>query len=172
LGSEDEVQGAEGTIYERAASHKEVILAGHVFGVLQGPDEVVGRRRVRVRAHEPSAGKELLQEEADIEGGGHGVGEGEELAGAGSPADAVGALGRPVQQREPAGGVAEGDQIASLGPGEGQDRGAGVIGEDGDLEGGEVQLGIVEDDGQAGERGERVIDAAGVGAGGVRHVFE
>jgi len=64
------------------------------------------------------------------------------------------------------GGVDEGDQVANLALGEGRGRRAGVIGENKDLEGGEVQLGVVEGDGQAGEHGESVIGPAGVDAGG------
>ena len=39
-----------------------------------------------------------MEEEVDVEGRGDGVGEGEQLAGAGSAVDAVGAVGGPVEE--------------------------------------------------------------------------
>jgi len=68
--------------------------------------------------------------------------------------------------------VDEGDQVADLALGEGCDGRAGVVGEDVDLEDDGIEPGVVERDAQAGEGGERVIGAAGVGACGIGHVGE
>jgi len=69
-----------------------------------------------------------LEEEADVEGSGDGVGKGEEFACAGSAADAVRAVGGPVEEGEAAGVVGHGDEEAELALVEGGDGGPGVVG--------------------------------------------
>jgi len=103
-----------------------------------------------------------LEEEAHVESGGHGVGEGEKFPGARAATHAVGAVGGPMQEGKTVGGVDQGDQVADLTLGEGRDGGAGVVGEHRDLERGGMEPGVVEQDRNAGECGEGVVGAAGV----------
>jgi len=171
-GAVHEVQGAEGAVKQGAAQHKEVVLAGHVGGVLEGGHQVVGRGRVGVGGHGDAAGQELLKEEADVQGGGDGVGKGEQLAGAGAPADAAGAVGSPVEEGKAVGVIGERDEVADLAAVEGGDGESGVGRVDLDEEGGAVELGVVERQGRGDEGFQRVIGAAGVGAGGAGQVGE
>jgi len=105
MGALDEEDGVNSAGEEGAEEHEEVVLGRHVSRVFEGRDQVVSSGGVRVRGEGDSAGEELLQQEADVEGGGDGVGEGEQLAGAGDGTHAVEAVGSPVQEGKAAGGV-------------------------------------------------------------------
>jgi len=70
------------------------------------------------------------------------------------------------------GGVDQADEVADFALGAGRADGAGVEGKHGDLEGGGMEPGVVERDRHAGECGERVVGAAGVGARRIGHIGE
>ena len=169
----EEGNGVDSAGEEGAAEeHEEVLLACHVRRVLEESDQVAGGGGFRVRGEGDPAGEELLQQQAEIESGGDGVGEGEQLASAGAATHAVGAVGHPKQEGKAAGGVDQGDEVPDLAAVQGGGGGAGVVGVDVQAEGRRVEEGVVEGDGVAGDGGEGVVGASGVGSGGVGELGE
>jgi len=172
VGPVDEVEGGDGAGEKGAAPHKWIVLTCHVRGIAEGRGHVVGARRVGVCVQRDALVEHLLQEQADVERGGDGIGKGERFARAGAATDAVGLVRRPVQRGEAVGLVRQRHEVAQLAAVQGQGGGAGVIGVHVDAQGGEVEPVVVGGDGAGEGPVQGVFGVAGVGACWVRNVVE
>jgi len=128
VGPVDEVEGGDGAGEKGAAQHKWIVLTCHVRGIAEGRGHVVGARRVGVCVQRDALVENLLQEQADGERGGDGIGKGEQFARAGAATDAVGLVRRPVQRGEAIRMIRQRDEATELAPVQGRGGGTGVVG--------------------------------------------